>query len=290
MTDTIFDSNEATITGGGAWLAGGSSFIESCRFVENFGFVWGGAIEFLSTHQNTTLNSLFHGNIVASSGINEGRGAAVYCGGGSTATSVITNSLFTDNVAQQFGAALYSARPITATNCTFVGNSAGNNDVVAGNINTTLRNCIAWDNISPGGSMLVAGPNNTVQFSIIEGGFPGTGNLGGDPADEPIFVDAADGDYRLVAGSPGIDAGNATLLPVTVNTDFSGAPRVENGLDRGAQGVPVFGYFIDMGAFEFQPEGNVRPEPTCIGDLNGDGVIDLSDLLQVLSVWGLCPK
>src|SRR5690606_9503014 len=30
------------------------------------------------------------------------------------------------------------------------------------------------------------------------------------------------------------------------------------------------------------------PEPKCATDFNGDGVIDVSDLLQLLSAWGNC--
>jgi hypothetical protein len=42
-----------------------------------------------------------------------------------------------------------------------------------------------------------------------------------------------------------------------------------------------------MGAFEFQPEGT---GPTCVGDANGDGVINLADLNAVLAAFGsACP-
>jgi hypothetical protein len=270
---------------------------------------------------------VFHGNTASGS---EGRGGAVHCTG-TSATSVITNSLFTENSATLFGGALWANSPLTATNCTFVGNSAGNNNAVAAAFSSTLINCIAQGNINPGGVPVALG--NTVQFSLIEGVFSGiivdccqaNGTPGcsdadcealicaldpfccdtewdsicagaaneqcdvcaGDP-DEPIFVDPTNGDFRLVAGSPGIDAGSATLLPITIDTDFSGNPRVVNGLESGALGVPVFGYYIDMGAFEFQPD--VIAPPTCLGDINGDGVIDAGDLGILLNVFGdVCP-
>ena len=29
--------------------------------------------------------------------------------------------------------------------------------------------------------------------------------------------------------------------------------------------------------------------PTCNGDLNADGVVDVNDLLAVIALWGTCP-
>ena len=45
------------------------------------------------------------------------------------------------------------------------------------------------------------------------------------------------------------------------------------GLDR------VVVELVDMGAFEFQD---------CVGDLDGDGIVGFTDLLQVLAAWGPC--
>ena len=28
---------------------------------------------------------------------------------------------------------------------------------------------------------------------------------------------------------------------------------------------------------------------TCDADINGDGIVDVSDLLALISVWGMCP-
>jgi hypothetical protein len=37
------------------------------------------------------------------------------------------------------------------------------------------------------------------------------------------------------------------------------------------------------------PSGEVMCDAPCIADLNADGVVDVSDLLQLLGSWGLCP-
>ena len=39
---------------------------------------------------------------------------------------------------------------------------------------------------------------------------------------------------------------------------------------------------VDMGAYEWQI-------PTCLGDINEDGFVDVVDLLILLATWGDCP-
>ena len=69
-----------------------------------------------------------------------------------------------------------------------------------------------------------------------------TGNLGS----EPGLVADANGDLRLPAGSPAIDAGDPTLLTPSPTTDLAGAARIFDGNGDGTARV-------DMGAFEWAP-------------------------------------
>jgi hypothetical protein len=75
--------------------------------------------------------------------------------------------------------------------------------------------------------------STSITYSNVRGSFPGTGNINTDP----LFVDAAGGDYRLQAGSPCIDAGDPAT---TLTEDIDGNSRPAGS-----------GY--DMGAYEYTP-------------------------------------
>src|SRR5439155_14820536 len=51
--------------------------------------------------------------------------------------------------------------------------------------------------------------NFTIGYSLLENGWPGTGNLSGDP----LFVNAAANDYHLQPGSPCINTGDPASPP-----------------------------------------------------------------------------
>jgi hypothetical protein len=121
-----------------------------------------------------------------------------------------------------------------------------------------------------------------LMHSNVEGAAAGGGNIDADP----MFADAAGGDYSLTAGSPCIDAGDSTVIADDVVVDFAGAPRVVNDPASPQTGIGVFGYFVDMGAREFEP---AAAPGSCPGDLTGDGVVDGADLGLLLGVWGGCP-
>lgn len=90
-----------------------------------------------------------------------------------------------------------------------------------------VNNAILWGNES--GSLLPVSSSAEVNYSLVQGGFPGTGNL----SLNPLFIDADNGDYRISTNSPAIDSG--MLLVGTINTDIAGRLRpVGNGYDIGA--------------------------------------------------------
>jgi len=111
------------------------------------------------------------------------------------------------------------------------------------NSNLTAKNCIFWGDSSE--EIIVLLGTTTVTYSDVQGGFPGTGNIDGDP----LFVDPDNGDLRLQAGSPCIDAGDNTAVTEGITTDLDGNPRfldVPETPDTGNGTLPI----VDMGAYE----------------------------------------
>jgi hypothetical protein len=96
---------------------------------------------------------------------------------------------------------------ITLMNVTAAGNEVSNFPILAGEGAWVVTNTIVWDNTAPG-EMIGLG-TFSINYSDIEGGWPGTGNIDVDP----LFVDASNDDYHLQVGSPCIDKGTAVGAP-----------------------------------------------------------------------------
>ena len=102
------------------------------------------------------------------------------------------------------------------TNCTIYGNSGGY--VGAGNGGDWV-NCIVWGNspfVNTGQQIAYA---NSVNYCLVQAGFAGTGNLSSDP----LFVNAAAGDFHLQTNSPAKNSGNPTILNVDGSRSDMGA-------------------------------------------------------------------
>lgn len=128
-----------------------------------------------------------------------------------------------------------------------------------------IRNSIVWSNA------LAFRPVSrvTAQYSFIEGGFAGTGNI----AANPLLTPAG----RLRSGSPAINAGNSQQNPLL---DFENEPR--NQSPSGRPGAPDIGAdeFIDADndkmsdAWEILHFGDTRVSDGR-GDADRDGLYDL---------------
>lgn len=177
-------------------------------------------------------------------------------------------------------------------NCTFVGNRSDYGGAVFycytdegfGAIDARISNCIFWDNgdtpIGGHNMFWSDGSSDVVTYSIVEGGFPGTGNLDL----EPRFREAANDDYRLVPDSPAIDQGRDTSTAEFggVVDDFRGCPRGGDGDGLGA--VTGDGSEYDIGAYEYAP-GCPLPPGLHTADRNENGRIDLSELLRIIQFY-----
>jgi hypothetical protein len=144
-----------------------------------------------------------------------GAGGGIYTRYGAC---VIYNNVISNNVAFPGGGIRCASANPTIYNNTIVGNLAnGVSYYLSGT--KPIVNCIVWDN----GDDL---SGCTAQYSCVQDGDAGVGNTAADP----LFVNAAAGNYRLSAGSPCADTGSAAAAPAT---DLDGAPR-DSTPDMGA--------------------------------------------------------
>ena len=145
-------------------------------------------------------------------------------------TSLITNALIYGNAA---GVVLLDANA-SLVNSTIADNT-GRGFELGFSSDGLIENSILWQNA--GGDVVPFSPSTVVVNSSIltsDAGLTGTLQTFADPT----FTDAPGGDYTLLAGSPGIDAGDGTVTGLP-STDFDGNARISGGV-------------VDLGAFEFQ--------------------------------------
>jgi parallel beta-helix repeat protein len=248
-----------------------SPTVTNCTFSGNSGWVGGGMNNLAGSP--TVTNCTFSGN------------TATYGGGmyNWESSPTVTDCTFTGNTANASGGGggIHShSSSLTVTNCTFSGNSAPNGSALAfesSNQNPSdlvMTNGILWD----GGDEIWNndGSTLTITYSNVEGGWPGVGNIDADP----LFVDPDNGDFRLSAGSPCIDAGHNNAIVNLAEADLDGNPRFADDpatADTGC-GVPVV---VDMGAYEYQ--GN--PADVTFADLNGDNIVGSDDFETLLGCW-----
>jgi hypothetical protein len=114
------------------------------------------------------------------------------------------------------------------TNCTVYGNGGGflsNPWTVGGASGGNYDNCIFWNNLPSYNNQELYQPVS-VGYCIVMGGFSGTGNLSSDP----LFVNAASGNFNLQAGSPAIGAGDPAILkPDGSRSDIGASGDINSG-------------------------------------------------------------
>ncbi|HEX5837999.1 MAG TPA: right-handed parallel beta-helix repeat-containing protein, partial [Anaerolineales bacterium] len=240
-------SNNIGVFGGGMFNYNGASpTVTNVTFIGNSAQRAGGMYNNLNSHSILT-NVTFVSNSASSRG-----------GGMTTSTSspTLTNVTFHDNSAPRGGGLhnAFSGNP-TLINVTFSENSVTENggSIYNESSSPVITNSILYNN-TQGTQVEIynASGTPTVRYSIVEGGYTGTGNLDQDPLlgalqDNGGFTQT----MALGSGSPAIEAGNDADCPAT---DQRGISRPQ-------------GAHCDIGAYEFVDND---PPDTTIGSTPPD--------------------
>jgi hypothetical protein len=283
FANCVFRKNHSADGGGAVYLAFCEPAFVNCDFVGNItDSRYGGGLYADPTASPYMLNCTFTANQAPIGG----GFASNY-----SSEPVLVNCLFNGNLATEGGGALHIRRNIMIRNCTFVGNSAPLGGAIrASHGSPTVVNCVFWGNTAQNGSNIWLGYENlsapamSISYSLVEGGPSsvsvsggasltwGAGNI--DTVPGFANTNGADGipgtgdeDLRLLPGSPCIDAGESTAVPLDVldldddgdfdeqvPADLDGNPRFHNDSGMANTGVaPAPGSLdvVDMGAYEF---------------------------------------
>ncbi|MEM7227704.1 MAG: hypothetical protein AAF432_02710 [Planctomycetota bacterium] len=205
------------------------------------------------------------------------------------------------NTATTLGGAVHTffASSTTMTNCTLFGNQAGleGGGVFITGVDPTITNSILWANLDSGprdtsSQIFSSLADPVVNFSCVEGGWPGAGGLG-IVIDSPMFENAAESDFALSSASACLNVGNNDALPADV-LDVDDDSNVIEPLPLDAAGaIRISNSIVDLGALE---RSSIDPDQ-CIADcspINGDGtigngVVNIDDVLGVINTFGMCP-
>jgi len=269
--------------GGGMLNNTGNPTLNRCTFSLNSAVNAGGGMHNYASSPTVT-NCAFNGNTCdhVGGGMNNGAGS----------TSTLVNCTFAGNAAVDNGGAMHNweSSP-TLVNCSLAGNSAQDEGggIYNHDNNPTLTNCIVWGNTAwTGGQIRNDAASASVTYSCVQDGWPGEGNIDGDPQfvgspnpgpdGQRGTLDDDYGDLRLVCGSPCLDAGTNTTDPPLPATDADGNPRVVNGIvDMGAYEGVVGNAFVTTPTSVVVPEGESAQFTVALAcDPNGPVDVDVS--------------
>ena len=245
-------ANNDPAYGGGVYNQG-TVTLNGCNISSNVSTSGGG----VSNEGTATLTGcVINGNMASSNSFSTSSGGGVYNGGtvtlaecvliGNTAANngggidnsgfgnnglglTLTNCLLTNNVSssgngggvdnEANGTALLQFCTLSANSTSASGTQGG---AVENDATATLTDDILWGNTAlyagEIGIATTGNPVTTANYSDIQGGLSGTGNIHQDP----LFVNPSGGDYHLKVGSPCLGAGT----PITgITTDLDGKTR-----------------------------------------------------------------
>ncbi|MDP8269118.1 MAG: PKD domain-containing protein [Candidatus Tenebribacter davisii] len=195
IKNVIIRDNSADLYGGGIFCNNNCDVILMNVEIVNNSAQIGGGITYYDTGSPLLQDSSVSGNTASSSA-----GGIYFI----STTPTLVNVLLADNQCDWGAALSISYSDIIMQHVTITGNhgSGGGGGIYCYNSHPQLTNSIMWNNLPQ--EIFMASGEITISYTDIQGSWAGTGNINSNP----LFVDAANGDYHLQPGSPCIDAGN----------------------------------------------------------------------------------
>jgi predicted outer membrane repeat protein len=196
------------------------------------------------------ISCIFNGNSA-----NSGGGMSTFV---NYAHLTVANCIFANNSVTVFGGGIVGSDNMDITNCTFSGNSAlsGGGAIYTNHDSPIVTNCILWGD-TPNEIYWIGGAP-IVNHSDVQGGWGGGTGI---KDVNPLFVDAANGDFHLQPLSQCINSGD-NAAPSLPDSDFEGHLRKYPS-----------GGTVDMGADEYVPlPSDVWVDDDWVGTIPGMGV------------------
>ena len=293
-------TNCYSTSGGGMYNYVSSPTLTHCTFTGNTAN-YGGGMRNTNNSDPTLTNCTFENNTATS-------GGGMYNNYNSNPT--LTNCTFTGNTAIEDGGGMWNENNSspTLTNCTFTNNTAENGGGGISCGTATISGCSFIQNIaSNGGGVYSGGENSKDSPTISNSNFcendpdaiGGNWNNGGGneflntcgDIEGACCVEEACYEVELIF-CESID-GEWLGYNATCEEDSCVEPPQYGACCINGEAIPLYDYDCNRILGIFMGEGtnpdDVSCPLVCAEDVNGDGLINVSDLLAIISVWGACP-
>ncbi|MBE0536801.1 MAG: right-handed parallel beta-helix repeat-containing protein [Phycisphaerae bacterium] len=294
------DDYDSDAYGAGMANDDSSPILTDCTFESNGTWNWGGAMANMGASSVKLAGCAFLNNRA------QYGGGAIYHAPNNEQVLTATNCLLAGNRSGWEGGAVKipNGRGVL-TNCTFTENRVRDSEygraVACDNWDEAIVravNCIFRDG---GGEFVSADPSwGAITFSNVEGGWEGQGNIDVDPlfvnpgvwystgTPSPLHDTWTAGDYHLKSQAGRWDAARQEWVRDSVTS-----PCIDAGDPRVSVMYEPFpnGGVINMGAHGGTAEasktyfGEFICEVVTMGDLNGDCVVNLTDLALLAGHW-----